>query len=79
MVFAAKEVEEETGLLVRPVRLLALLDKRKHAHPPQPWYTYKGFIQCEVRGGASADRTTPSQLQTMLTLASDPHSAALCD
>ncbi len=100
---AAKEVQEETGLLVKPVRLLALFDKRKHAHPPQPWYTYKAFIQCEVQGGAivqdtqetsgarwfradavssielSADRTTASQLTTMLRLASDPHSIALCD
>ena len=59
MVFAAKEVEEETGLLVRPVRLLALLDKRKHAHPPKPWYTYKAFIQCEVRDGASSGSNNP--------------------
>jgi ADP-ribose pyrophosphatase YjhB (NUDIX family) len=48
---AAKEVYEETGLLVKPVRLVALLDKRKHSHPPQPWYVYKVFIQCEVEGG----------------------------
>ena len=46
---AAKEAEEETGLVVEPVRLLALFDKRKHAHPPQPWYVYKAFIRCEVR------------------------------
>lgn len=49
---AVKETEEEAGLLVKPVRLLALLDKRKHAHPLQPWYAYKAFIQCEVTGGA---------------------------
>ncbi len=49
---AAKEAEEETGLVVGPVRLLALFDKRKHAHPPQPWYVYKAFIRCEVRGGS---------------------------
>lgn len=48
---AAKEAHEETGLLVRPVRLLAVFDKRKHPHPPQPWYVYKAFIQCEVQGG----------------------------
>jgi ADP-ribose pyrophosphatase YjhB (NUDIX family) len=48
---AIKETQEETGLLVKPVRLLALLDKRKHAHPPQPWYVYKLFIQCEIEGG----------------------------
>lgn len=100
---AAKEAYEETGLLVKPVRLLALFDKRKHAHPPEPWYTYKAFIQCEVEGGSlvqdtqettgarwfredelpslemSTDRTTASQLQTIVRLASDPHSAVLCD
>jgi ADP-ribose pyrophosphatase YjhB (NUDIX family) len=48
---AVKEAQEETGLLVRPVRLLALLDKREHPHPPQPWYVYKVFIQCEIEGG----------------------------
>ena len=48
---AAKETEEETGLLAKPVRLLALLDKRKYPHPPQPWYVYKAFIECEVIGG----------------------------
>ena len=49
---AAKEVYEETGLIARPVRLLALFDKWKHPHPPQPWYVYKAFIQCEATGGS---------------------------
>jgi ADP-ribose pyrophosphatase YjhB (NUDIX family) len=48
---AVKEAEEETGLRVKPVRLLAVLDKRKHPHPPQPWYVYKIFIQCLIEGG----------------------------
>jgi 8-oxo-dGTP pyrophosphatase MutT (NUDIX family) len=48
---AIKEAEEETGLRVKPVRLLAVLDKRKHPHPPQPWYVYKIFIQCRIEGG----------------------------
>lgn len=54
---AAKEVSEETGLAVKPVRLLALFDKRKHAHPPQPWYVYKAFIQCDVIGGSLLQKT----------------------
>ena len=54
---AAKEAHEETGLLVEPVRLLALFDKRKHPHPPQPWYVYKAFIQCEIRGGTLIQNT----------------------
>ena len=54
---AAKEAYEETGLIVKPVRLLALFDKRNHPHPPQPWYAYKAFIQCEVQGGSLAQDT----------------------
>ena len=54
---AAKEAQEETGLLVAPLRLLALFDKRKHAHPPQPWYVYKAFIECEIRGGLLKQNT----------------------
>lgn len=49
---AAREVREEAGLDVRPVKLLAVLDKRKHPHPPQLAYTYKLFLRCEVLGGA---------------------------
>jgi ADP-ribose pyrophosphatase YjhB (NUDIX family) len=48
---AVKEAREETGLIVRPVRLLALFDKRTQCHPPHLWYTYKAFIQCEVEAG----------------------------
>jgi ADP-ribose pyrophosphatase YjhB (NUDIX family) len=54
---AMKEAQEETGLVVKPMRLLALLDKRKHPHPPQPWYVYKVFIQCEVVGGELKQQT----------------------
>ena len=54
---AVKEVREETGLRVRALRLLALYDKRKHPHPPQPWYVYKAFIQCAVEGGQFAQET----------------------
>jgi ADP-ribose pyrophosphatase YjhB (NUDIX family) len=55
---AVKETREETGLVVRPLRLLALWDKRKHDHPPQPWYVYKAFIQCEVTGGELLAQTS---------------------
>ena len=55
---AAKEALEEAGLVVAPVRLLALFDIRKHAHPPQPWHAYKIFIQCEARGGTLIHETT---------------------
>ena len=48
---AVKEVWEESGLVVETVRLLAVLDKKCHPHPPSPWYTYKLFILCYETGG----------------------------
>lgn len=46
-----KEIWEEAGLETKPVRLLAVLDKKCHAHPLTPWYSYKLFILCEETGG----------------------------
>ncbi len=48
---AVKETKEETGLDVEPVRLLAVLDKRQHPHPAEPYYIYKIFILCRQTGG----------------------------
>ena len=48
---AIKETKEETGLDVRVGRLLAVMDKRCHAHPSSPFYIYKIFILCEIVGG----------------------------
>ena len=48
---AVREVREETGRGVRAVRLLALLDKTKHPHPPDLWTVYKVFIACELLEG----------------------------
>lgn len=58
---AAKEVYEETVLVVRPMRLLALFDKKKHPHPPQPWYVYKAFVKCEVQSGVLLQETTETK------------------
>jgi ADP-ribose pyrophosphatase YjhB (NUDIX family) len=55
---ATKEVLEEAGLIVKPLRLLALWDKREHSHPPDLWYAYKAFIQCEVLGGSLLQETS---------------------
>lgn len=48
---AVKETKEETGLDVRVNRLLAVMDKRCHPHPPSPFYVYKLFILCDLIGG----------------------------
>lgn len=43
-----KECKEETGLDVKPNKLLAVFDKRKHAHPPDHLYAYKMVFYCEA-------------------------------
>lgn len=48
---ARKEVFEEAGLIVSPVRLLAVLDKKCHNHPPDLYHIYKIFVLCEETGG----------------------------
>lgn len=48
---AAKEVREEAGLEVRPVKMLAMLDKKFFAHPVSPYHIYKVFMGCEITGG----------------------------
>ncbi len=59
---AVKEVWEESGLKVEPVRLLAVLDKKRHAHPPDLFHIYKIFILCrevggELKGGMETSET----------------------
>jgi len=46
-----KEVREEAGLNVKATRLLAVLDKRCHPHPPDIYYVYKLFFLCEEVNG----------------------------
>jgi ADP-ribose pyrophosphatase YjhB (NUDIX family) len=46
-----REVLEESGYQTRAVKLLALYDRRKHAHPPHLYHIYKLFFQCELLGG----------------------------
>lgn len=48
---AIKETKEESGIEVVPVRLIAVMDKTKHSHPPSPFYIYKFFILCKETGG----------------------------
>ncbi len=48
---AVKEALEETGFIVKPVKLLAVMDKRCHTHPPELDYVYKIFIQCQIIHG----------------------------
>lgn len=49
---AVKEVEEEAGLKVKPIELMAVWDKRFHDHPPELFHVYKMIFLCEITGGA---------------------------
>lgn len=46
-----KEIKEESGYDVVPIKLLALFDMNKHGHPPQAFHYYKLFFHCEIVGG----------------------------
>ncbi len=53
---AEKEVQEETGLIVKKNRLLAVVDTNLHDFPPMEYHFYKIVILCdlvsgELRGG----------------------------
>ena len=45
---AIKECLEETGIKIDVKSLLAVFDKRFHAHPPQPFYVYKMVFHCNT-------------------------------
>src|SRR5262249_10889828 len=47
----AREIFEETGYVAVPSKLLALLDKSKHEHPRDLYWTYKIFCRCDLVGG----------------------------
>lgn len=50
---AERETFEESGYRVQAIKLIALLDKSKHLHPPQPHHTYKSFYLCTIQGGTA--------------------------
>lgn len=43
-----REVREESGYDTRAVKLLALYDRDRHAHPPHPWHIWKACFLCEL-------------------------------
>jgi ADP-ribose pyrophosphatase YjhB (NUDIX family) len=49
-----KEVREESGYIVRAIKLLALLDRDRHGHPPHAHHIWKVFIRCSLVGGTAA-------------------------
>lgn len=52
---AVREVREEAGLEVRPLRLLAVLDRSVQSQRPLfPFHVYKLFIECQYVSGTPA-------------------------
>jgi ADP-ribose pyrophosphatase YjhB (NUDIX family) len=49
-----KEVREESGYVARATKLIALLDRDRHGHPPHAHHIWKVFIRCSLIGGEAA-------------------------
>ena len=47
-----REVREESGYIVKAVKLMACWDRNKHPHPSIPYHAYKLVFRCELLGGA---------------------------
>lgn len=60
---AVKEIKEESGFDVRPLRILAVFDRNKHEHPPSPYHIYKIFVLCEIIGGKAKNGIETSAVQ----------------
>ncbi|MDQ0195134.1 NUDIX hydrolase [Paenibacillus wynnii] len=52
---AVKEIREESGFETEAVRLLAVMDKKFHDHPPEAYHIYKLFILCRIVGGKAVE------------------------
>ncbi|MDF9833578.1 ADP-ribose pyrophosphatase YjhB (NUDIX family) [Ereboglobus sp. PH5-5] len=47
-----REIHEESGLLTRALKILAVFDREKHEHaPPFAFHIYKIFMLCAIEGG----------------------------
>lgn len=57
-----REVREESGYLVKAVRLLACWDRNKHPHPAIPFHAYKLVFRCELVGGAPSASSETSEV-----------------
>lgn len=58
-----KEVKEETGLNVEPLRIIALHDKNKHNPHPHPYNICKVFVLCKLLGGAFVKNTETTEIK----------------
>lgn len=49
-----REVWEESGYRTRAVKVLAVWDRSRHAHPPHAFAIYKLVLRCDLLAGAPA-------------------------
>ena len=63
-----REIREESGFETRARKLLALLDRNRHGHPPHLNHIYKVFLRCEIVGGSP---TTSHEIQGVGFFAED--------
>ena len=58
-----REVFEESGFKTQVVKLLAVYDREKQAHPPAfPYHVYKLFFHCEIVGGEAKVSNETSEI-----------------
>jgi len=57
-----REVREESGYIVRAVKLLACWDRNKHPHPPIPAHAYKLLFRCDLLGGVATPSTETTEV-----------------
>ncbi len=58
----AREMREESGFDVHVDRLVAVLDRTRQGHPPQPFAAYKCFFLCSIIGGAAGPSAETSEI-----------------
>ncbi len=46
-----REIQEESGFVTRPVKILAVYDRNKHPHEPLAFHVYKIFVLCTIVSG----------------------------
>jgi ADP-ribose pyrophosphatase YjhB (NUDIX family) len=57
-----REVREESGYLVRAVKLAAAWDRASHQHPPSPHSVVRLFFICALEGGAARTSVETSEI-----------------
>ncbi|MBZ5591439.1 MAG: NUDIX hydrolase [Acidobacteriia bacterium] len=57
-----REVREESGYIVKAVKLLACWDRNKHPHPPIPFHAYKLVFRCQLLSGVASASTETTEV-----------------